>query len=409
MTGVGNTRRAWTPEANDEVAAVLRQLMVQPWLVVGRHDDAIGAVRRNTAAIRDVLGRLGWVLVIERDVIRLRKSPPPRRDAWAAVGPHPRTCSWFFLLVAAAESLPPRTGLSSLALSARSAAAEAGIATTGDIVERRAIANALKELDRRGIIEQLEGDVTEYIHDETTEVLFAVHHLRLMHVVANVGPADPDRDPESWLQAVERESDPARRMRRRLVDDAVVHGSDLDDAEADWMSRRVRGDDGEPLARAFGLHLERRGEGAAFVVPDDTFRHPYELGPLQLPAVGTVPHAALLVCDHVQKHGVQEGGPGSGWRGVDRQVLGVQLTQLCDVHGATWRGELTDDIDAFLDAIERLLSGLGMLRIDAGGESQTWWFSPATGRWDIPPATQAPRRQDKDDSQLLLTVDGGGE
>lgn len=381
-------RRAWTPEADDEATAALRRLMVQPWLVSGRDEEAIGKVRRNADAIRDVLGRLGWVLVIERDLVRLRKSPPPRRDAWAADGPHPRTCSWFFLLVAAAESMPPRTGLSTLVDGARSAAAEAGIQTTGDIGERRAIAAAIRELERRGVIEQLEGDVSAYVRDGSTEVLLAVHHARLVYVVANVGPADPDVDPEAWLRAVEHESDAARRMRQQLVDDAVVHAADLDDAEADWLSRRVRGDDGEPLAAAFGLRVERRSEGAAFVVPDDTFRHPHELGPLHLPANGTVPHAALLLCRHADECGIQEGSPGPGWRGLDRGAVRAHLAEQCSIHGSRWKDELRADLDAFLTAVLRLLGGLGLLRVCATDDGTVWWFSPATARWDAAPVAR---------------------
>ena len=150
----GRARRAWAPEAGAEVAALLRLLVWQPWLVAGRDDDAIAAVRRNEGALRDVFGRLGWVLVAERDLVRLRKSPPPRPAAWAAQGPNPLTCSWFFLLVAAAESMPPKVALAQLVTAARAAAAEAGVAVTGKIDERRAIVAALRLLDERGVVER---------------------------------------------------------------------------------------------------------------------------------------------------------------------------------------------------------------------------------------------------------------
>src|SRR6266545_4992959 len=77
-------RRRWAPEASAETAAVLRLLAVRPWLVSGRDDEAIAAVRRNLPSVRDALSRLGWVFVVERDLVRLRKSPPVRRAAWAA-------------------------------------------------------------------------------------------------------------------------------------------------------------------------------------------------------------------------------------------------------------------------------------------------------------------------------------
>jgi uncharacterized protein (TIGR02678 family) len=377
-------RRAWSPEASSELAALLRLLAAQPWLVRGRHDEQIAAVRRNLPALRDVYARLGWVLVVERDLVRLRKSPPPRRAAWARSGPPPEACSWFFVVVAAAESLPPRVGLARLVASARAVAAEASLPVDGEIRERRAIAHALRLLDQRGVIETLDGDVASFVHDEDAPVLLGIHHTRLVHVIANYGAADPVTDPLGWLEATERERDPARRMRRRLIDDAVVHVSDLGPDEADWLSRRVRGDDGGPLATAFGLHLERRAEGAAFVVPDEAYRHGHELGPLAFPAPGTVPHAALSLCERAGATGSMLDAPGPGWRGLAELEVMRALADLAS-RAAGGRGglrqELLDDHARFATEIRELLGGLGLVRVDA---AQRWWFSPATQRWKRP-------------------------
>lgn len=380
----GRGRRAWSIETGAEVAAVLRLLAVRPWLVAGRDDEAIAAVRRNVEAVRDAYARLGWVLVVERDLVRLRKSPPQRRAAWAATAPPAATCSWFFLLVAAAESMPPRVALATLVTAARAAAAEAGLPVTTDIGERRAIAAALRMLDDRGVVEQLDGDVDGFVHDEEAPVLLAVHHTRLVHVVANFADADPVADPQGWLALVEREPDTARRMRRRLVDDTLVHAGDLDPAEADWLRRRVRGDDGAPLAAAFGLHLERRAEGAAFVVPTEAFRHARELGPLPFPTPGTVGHAALLLCDAAAVHGALD-DTRVGWRGLTRPDVVDRLAGWGRRFGAGrggWAGEDVDDPQGLAEKVRALLTGLDLVRVDDG----TWWFSPATGRWQ-PPAT----------------------
>ena len=383
------SRRAWAPEADGETAAALRRLAVQPWLVSGRDDEAIAAVRRNLPTVLDAIARLGWVLVVERDLIRLRKSPPVRRSAWAAGGPSALVGSWFFLLVAAAESMPPRVAVGQLVTAARQAAAEAGVPTPGDIHERRAIAAALRMLDKRGIVERMDGDIDGFISDENAPVLLAVHHTRLVHVIANYGSsADPAADPAGWLDQVERERDAARRMRRRLVDDAVVHTIDLDVAEADWLSRRVRGDDGAPLAAAFGLHLERRAEGAAFVVPDDAFRHPHELGPVPFPTTGTVPHAALLLADHAHAADCGTGAPGPGWLSLTPEAISGRLTELAAVHG-NWAGEYTEDVERLATDVYALLSGLGLVRCDGTG---AWWFSPVTGRWQLPPDEPDERR-----------------
>lgn len=390
--GEASGRKRWLPEASAESGAALRTLALKPWLVAGRDDEAIAAVRRNLPAIREALARLGWGLVAERGFVRLRKSPPVRREAWAAQGPAPLQASWFFLLVAAAESVAPRVSLATLVSAARAAAAEAGVPVSNDIHERRAIVRALSMLDERGAVMQVDGDVEGFVMDEHAPVLLAVHHSRLGHVIGNFAPGDPASDPQAWLDALEREPDPARRMRRRLVDDALVHVADLDEAEADWLSRRVRGDDGGPLAMAFGVRLERRSEGAAFVVPEEAFRYPHELGDTPFPAPGTVPHAALLLCEQAAFAGTSgslEYGPGPGWRGLSESKVIEHIVALAaeraDGRGG-WRRELVEDPQHLAADIKALLTALDLLRIrTTSDESDMWWFSPATGRWSLPP------------------------
>lgn len=381
-------RRAWRPEADAEAAALLRRLCLTPWLVAGRDDDLIAGCRRNEAALREALSRVGWVLIVERDLVRVRKSPPVRPHAWAEAGPSPLTCSWFFLLGAAAESVAPRCGLAQLVTAARAAAAEAQLPVTGDLRERRAIVNALKLLAERGVVEPVEGDVDGFVRDEDAPVLLAVHHTRLLHLVANPGVGDPSEDPAGWLEQVGREPDPARRMRRRLIDDTVVHSVDLDDGEANWLRRRVRGDDGGPLAAAFGLHVERRSEGAAFVVPDDAYRHPRDLGPSPFPVSGTVAHAALLLCEHAAVHGSTQTAPGPGWRALTGPQVLVMLTGAAAARAAGrggWGQEFINDVPLLAGKVLALLAGLNLARPDdtaaAGAAGPVWWFAPPTGRW----------------------------
>ncbi|UUU45127.1 TIGR02678 family protein [Streptomyces sp. NBC_00162] len=383
-------RRAWRPEADAETAALLRHLAAHPWLVGSRDDALIAAVRRNEHVLRSAVARLGWVLVIERDLVRLRKSPPPRPAAWAAQGPSPAACSWFFLLLAAAESMPPRTAIGHLVTQAHSAAAEAGVPARHDIAERRAIVAALRMLDERGVVERLDGDLDGYLHDDHAPVLLAIHHTRLAYVVANPGAVDPAADPQAWLEQVQREPDAARRMRRALVDDTCVHVALLDEAEAQWLSQRVRGDDGGPLADAFGLVLERRAEGAAFVVPDEAYRHLHELGPMPFPAPGTVNHAALLLLDHAALHGTTGDGPGPGWRGMTEDQVVAALTGFADGNASGrggWGAEYAHNPVLLASKVRDLLVGAHLARLNYGGSrageegAAAWWFAPTAGRW----------------------------
>ncbi|MFC6018408.1 TIGR02678 family protein [Plantactinospora solaniradicis] len=378
-------RTRQTPEAAAETAAVLRLLMVRPWLIAGRDDSAISTVRRNESDVRDVLARLGWVLVIDRDFVRLRKTAPVRRDAWAATGPSPLTCSWFFLLVAAAESMPPRVSIGQLVSAARTAAAEAGIPAPDDRPERHAILAALKMLDERGVVDSLDGDMTEFLRNDDPPVLLAIHHHRLVHVIANFAVTDPVADPAGWLEQVERETDPARRMRRRLVDDTAVYTCDLDVDEADWLSRRVRGDDGGPLAEAFGLHLERRAEGAAFVVPAEANRSRSELGDCPFPSGGTVAHAGLLLCDMAEAEGNVDGNR-PGWRGVpEDQVVAYLVVCAQRYADQGWSADHVANPPGLAAEVAALLGGANLLRV----VGDVWWFAPAAGRWERPPE---PRR-----------------
>ncbi|MEW2050800.1 DUF2398 family protein [Streptomyces sp. NPDC005476] len=383
-------RRAWHPEADAETAALLRHLAAHPWLVGGRDDELIAAVRRNEPALRSAVARLGWVLVVERDLVRLRKSPPPRPQAWAPQGPTPAACSWFFLLLAAAESMPPRTAIGHLVTQARAAAAEAGLPTHHDMAERRAVLAALRMLDERGVVERLDGDLEGYLHDEQAPVLLAVHHTRLAYVVANPGTLDPATDPHAWLEQAQREPDAARRMRRALVDDTCVHTALLDEAEAQWLSQRVRGDDGGPLADAFGLVLERRAEGAAFVVPDESYRHLNELGPMPFPAPGTVAHATLLLLDHAALHGTAGNGPGPGWRGMTEEQVVAALTGFAGNNAAGkggWGTEYAHDPLLLAGKVGDLLTGTNLARLTPAGPpageetTSMWWFAPTSGRW----------------------------
>ena len=384
-------RKAWRPEADSEAAALLRHLAATSWLVGGRDDELIAAVRRNEAALRSAVARLGWVLVIERDLVRLRKSAPPRPAVWALQGPSPAACSWFFLLVAAAESMPPRTALGQLVTAARAAAAEAALPPRNDMGERRAIVAALRMLDERGVVERLDGDLDGYLHDEQAPVLLAVHHTRLAYVVANPGTLDPAADPRGWLEQAQREPDPARRMRRALVDDTCVHTALLDEAEAQWLSQRVRGDDGGPLADAFGLILERRAEGAAFVVPDEAFRHFRELGPMPFPVPGTIAHAALLLLDHAAINGTAGNGPGPGWRGMTQEQVVAALAGFADNNASGkggWGTEYTSEPLLLASKVRDLLTGTNLVRLTHAGTqapettaTSMWWFAPTNGRW----------------------------
>jgi uncharacterized protein (TIGR02678 family) len=384
--------KKWTPDVGLEVADVLRLLMVRPWLYAGRDDEDIAKVRRNRGAIVDIFSRLGWVLVVDRDFVRLRKSAPLRSAVFASgpETPSALACQWFFLLAAAAESMGRWVPLGTLVSAARSAAAEAETETNGDIAERRAIVRALRMLNDRGVIEDLDNNLDTYVSDERAPIGLAIHHTRLIHLIANFDTQhDPVSDPVAWIGALHEEEarEEARSVSRRLLDDSLVHVGDLSEKEADWLSRRLRDYVG-PLAEAFGLHIERRTEGAAVVVPESAFRAPRELGPVTFPGKGTAAHAALFVCAWACEAGDIDAGDASGWRVLRRAAVVAELKRLAALQIAGkggWRRELAEDPGgALLSEVRDILCGLDLVRV----EGDLWYFSPAIDRWETPAAPE---------------------
>jgi uncharacterized protein (TIGR02678 family) len=380
--------KSWTPEVGLEVADVLRLLMVRPWLYAWRDDDDIAKIRRNRDAIVDVFSRLGWVLIVDRDFVRLQKTAPAR-SAILAQGPDAPSalsCQWFFLLAAAAESMGRWVPLGTLVAAARSAAAEAEIATTDDIAERRAIVRALRMLGERGVIEDLDNNLETYVNDESAPIGLAIHHTRLVHLIANFDTQhDPVSFPSEWIDALHDEEtrEEARSVSRRLLDDAVVHVADLTETEVDWLSRRLRDFVG-PLAEVFGLHIERRAEGAAVVVPESAFRAPKELGPVAFPGRGTAAHAALLICAWARDASQADEASDGHWRAVYAHQVAEELERLAEAQSAGrggWRRDLAEDPSgALLYAVHEILCGLDFVRI----EGDQWIFSPAIDRWETP-------------------------
>lgn len=139
-------------------------------------------------------------------------------------------------------------------------------------------------------------------------MLLKVHHTRLLHLLPRGVPVDdwgqwaidPAGDPAGWLAGLERPADAGLRVCAMLADQAVVHACDLDEDELRWLSDKDP-TDGAALARSFGLTLEHRLEGAAWVMPQETYDERVA-GRFRFPGrrrsdAGTVRHAALLLID----------------------------------------------------------------------------------------------------------------
>jgi uncharacterized protein (TIGR02678 family) len=388
----GGSGRRLVEDEQEAVAALVRRLRAQTWLIGGRDDELIDAVHRHAGAVRASLEAVGCMLTVEPDLVRVHVPVEP--VALMPGGDAPEGV-WFWLTVPVLESLPPTAPLGRVVGAVRSAAAEAEIPVTQSQPELRALVTGLRMLCERGVLSELEGRVEDLMggaHDPP--VLLKIHHARLLHLLPRSVPlddegqwvSDPGQDPEGWLRSLLRPGDEGVRVIGMLADRAVVHIGDLDEAERQWFSTRLARE-GTRVAETLGLHLEHRLEGACLVVPEDIcdarglgqFRFPHR----QQGGSGTLRHAALLLIDYLSSEGERGGAaaPGEGWCGAAASVVVRRLGELAVRH-TRWRGEYRQRPEQLAGQIRALLEEADLLRV-TGGYEDWWWLSPAAARWTV--------------------------
>ncbi|MCX4581188.1 TIGR02678 family protein [Streptomyces sp. NBC_01571] len=384
--------RPLVEDEQDAVAALVRRLRAQTWLVGGRDDELIEAVHRHAAAVRALLEAVGCALTVEPDLVRVHVPVEP--VALMSGGDAPQGV-WFWLTVAVLEGLHPKVPLGQLVGAVRAAAAEAEIPVTQSLPELRALVAGLRMLCERGVLSELEGRVDELMDGaQDPPVLLQIHHARLLHLLPRNVPVDdegqwacdPGQDPQGWLNSLVRPDDEAVRVCGMLADRAVVHVCDLDDAERQWFSTALARE-GSGVAQALGLHLEHRLEGAALVMPEEicdarglgSFRFPHR----QQGGCGTVRHATLLLIDYLTGEGERGGAdaPGEGWYGAAASSVVRRLGELAVRH-TRWRGEYRQRPEQLAGQIRTLLEEADLLRVATSYEDW-WWLSPAAARWTV--------------------------
>lgn len=139
--------RQLVEDEQEVVAALVRRLRAQTWLIGGRDDELIEAVHRHAVAVRAMLEVLGCTLVVEPDLVRVHVPVEPVSFMPGDSAPEG---VWFWLTAAVLEGLPPRARLGQVVGAARSAAAEAEIPVTQSQSELRALVAGLRMLCERG-------------------------------------------------------------------------------------------------------------------------------------------------------------------------------------------------------------------------------------------------------------------
>ncbi|MEW9554092.1 TIGR02678 family protein [Nonomuraea sp. NPDC050783] len=403
----------------DERRMAARALLANPVLTAYRHTEEFALVRRHASALKPAFGRLlGYALVVESGFARLIKAPLPAqapvRPARRSSGSEftPRTYTYLALVCAGllARDVGEQVLLSQLVEQIRADAVTAGITIDDTLAERRDLVAAIDLLLAWGVLTETDGTVTAW-GERREEALLTVTRGLLPHLVFR--PLHPlDRPDLLWVADPDEPEQPRRTLRRKLVENPLVHRGDLSDAERDVL-RRERTELTRVLEESFGLTLEVRAEGALAYDADA------QLTDVVFPGTGTVRQAALLLIDALIE--ALQPSPGTEVTLDGRTLPGVlapwhvvddELGKLAQAHVGVWRTDVLDHPLQLRDEAADLLKAVGLCTVTGEGLV----VHPAAARYRpavrlAPPATRAKRRLDDDAQQFQapLFTDGTDE
>lgn len=372
-----------------QVRRCARVLLRRPLLrAEGPDGEALSAVRRYADRLQTLFaGYLGYRLVVEPGFARLYKTgrvPDGVRGAHKPNGAPftPRTYAYLALVLAVLTGGQGQLLLSSLVAEVRTLGAEAGLELGSGIVDRRALAAALRHLIDSGVLAETDGSVSPWAEDAEREALLTVDAELLGHLVAApLGrlespeelAGDPATAPAARVQAGAG-ADERHRVRRRIVEDPVVAHSSLSAAERDWLRANL-GAEAQLLEDLTGLRLEVRAEGVLAVDPEGylTDRH--------FPGTGTVARIALLasaelLAETPEEDGAQRGE--DGWVPVTAERLSSAVAGLAERYPRAWSREAVGDTGRLARSVVRTLEQSGLART---GPEGTVEISTAAARY----------------------------
>lgn len=375
------------------VVRCARVLLRRPLLHPGSPDgDLLPMMYRQRTVLRELFGTLlGYRLVVQRRWARLYKTGPGTDPTRGAPSLSPRSYAYLALTLATLTGIGRQVLLSRLAGDVRAAAAEAGITVGDDPADRRALAAALRHLVTLGVISETEGTVTPVGNDPSAEALITVDTDLLGQMVS--GPLKEAGGPEELVGLADGTAAGSphveQAVRRRLVEDPVVHYADLPAEHASWL-RDHHGRESRILERYFGLVTETRKEGVAVTDPEDY------LTDVVFPGPGTVARVALLALPQLlERHPARTA---DNRHPVTWQDVRAVCSELVETYPAAFSRQATEDSAALARAVVDLLHRLRVLRPAESGtdphEQHDWLLSPSAHRWvphpDSAPAQSAP-------------------
>lgn len=360
-----------------QVRRCARVLLRRPLLrAEGPDGEALSAVRRYAERLQALFaGYLGYRLVVEPAFARLYKSgrtPDGVRGAHKAGGAPftPRAYAYLALVVAVLTGSGGQLLLSGLVAEVRAAGAEAGLDLGTGIVDRRALAAALRHLVALGVLAETDGSVAPWADDSDREALLTVDVELLGHLVA--APLSRTAGPGALARSGTGDADLRHRVRRRIVEDPVLLYCALTPDERDWLRTGLRRES-RLLEDLTGLQLEVRAEGVLAVDPEGY------LSDRVFPGAGTSARLALLAAVQVLGPGTEAGtGPGGGaaassagcgdggscacWTPVPLPRLREAVESLVACYPRAWSKEAVRDTGRLARSVADALAQVGLAR-----------------------------------------------
>jgi uncharacterized protein (TIGR02678 family) len=340
------------PQRAGELTGAARALLVRPWRTAEADRPLFLLIRRHAEQLdRWFTQRLGYRMVVGTDTARLVKSghiPADRPLRTSTQRPFTaREYTVLALVLAATAAGPERISLRDLVLQVRSAAADAGIALDGATSERRALVTALRWLVEHGVVRELDRSVTGYETDADADALLEVRNDR-MALLPAAALVDAHSADELLDRATGKGTGRAA-LRRRLVEDPVLHAEDV--SPEDWTELRRRfGEESRYVEEMFGFVVEARAEGAAAIDVDGGCTD------ITFPAGGTTAHAALLLLDVLTTRHRE---------GADPDVLDGELRELLERYGRFWRKDV--DPENLRVEVVGLLAAMALATVESDG------------------------------------------
>ncbi|MGY0489137.1 TIGR02678 family protein [Streptomyces sp. WG-D5] len=359
--------------AAQERSIVIRALLRHPLLLRrGRHIHTLDLARRHQAELRAWFDHhLGWQLHIERDRLRLFKTPASS-DSQGHPVPTARQCALYCLVLAVLGECGKQTVLSELADKITALTGAHSRLRRFDAThhrERVDLVAMVRLLTEQGVLATVGGESTttrshekEYIAG-TGDALYDVDHRTAALMLASpVSPAQAD-GPQSLLDAL----DPAHAstldeglrhaLMRRLVDDPAVHWDTLPAPQRDF-ARDCADDLVTAVRLGLDTRVEVRAEGAAVI--DE------ELSDIEFPKASAASFATLVLADRLCTH-IESNHPRRTFIShTQLHDLAVQLTKHLSQLIPNINGQPID-ATRLLNACLPLLLQLGLVTQAPGG------------------------------------------